>query len=274
MNETTLIIGDVHGNWNALRDILQRAGAMDENEERVAGFRIISVGDVVNCAPNNTRYRGFFPDDYKTLHAVYKRNLIDEICVGNHELFYTHDRESGRFGGMAYSTDMLHPALEPLMKTMTKQGIYKAATTAHGWLITHAGVAPQFQAMQKYTEIEQGEKNVEEWARMLNYYLNEREDPIIDNAGYSVGGMGIGGIVWFRPDDIFIADQYGKHRDGRVDLKQIVGHTIDADNPQYLEPLNMWFIDSGSYMDGKGSGIIWNGESWEPVVQDEVVEKV
>jgi hypothetical protein len=266
----TLVIGDVHGNVYALLDILGRAGAIDENHDRLPGFRIISVGDVVNCAPDKTRYRGFFPTDYETLSLVYEGGLIDEICVGNHELFYTHDRESGRFGGMAYSTDMLHPKLEPLMKEMVKEGIYKAATTAHGWLITHAGVAPQFQTgLGKDT-------TVEDVAAQLNFFLEyNKPSHLIDNAGYSVGGTGVGGIVWFRPDDIFIADQYfGKPLDGRTDLKQIVGHTIDADNPQYLEPLNMWFIDSGSYMDGKGSGIIWNGESWEPVVQDEVVEKV
>lgn len=253
----TLVIGDVHGNRGALLSVLRRAGAIDENDQRVPGFEIFSVGDVVNAAPMGGQYRGFIPDDYGTLKLVYEDGLIDKICVGNHELFFTHDRESGRFGGMAYDKGWLHEKLEPLMKQMVREGIYCAAVATHDTLVSHAGVAPLYQGAYDGKV-----NNPEEWAAWLNYMLAEGEPhQLLDAIGESVGGFGVGGIVWYRA---MLDDDPPAHVPV---LRQIVGHTIDTKHPWLYDRYNMWHIDNGGYMYGetRTAGLLWDGEQWQPV---------
>ncbi len=68
----TLIIGDIHGCWDELQDLLDRAGLADDDA-------IISVGDLVDRGPDSARVLDFFQT---TPNA--------RTIMGNHE--YKHVR--------------------------------------------------------------------------------------------------------------------------------------------------------------------------------------
>lgn len=257
----TIVIGDTHGSMPALYDVLKRAGAIQWDKDaddyvRLPDFRIIQIGDLANMAPHGEVYRGFVSQDKEVLQFA-QDGFIDEIVIGNHELLFTHGLKSGYWYGMASNSQLESGVLE-LVSSLVSSNKYIAATEAHGYLLTHAGIAPRFQ--RKLPD------DPEETAFILNDLLIGRATrelnyvPVIDDAGYYSGGRGSGGMFWLRPDEVSSYEWIGVTK-----YKQIVGHTPNKDNPYWDANAQIWYIDSGGYMQGEGAGLVFRegADDWE-----------
>lgn len=243
----TLVIGDLHGSPDALMDILKRAGALTKAGKKRANWEIFSVGDVANCGPEGETFRGFVSQDHETL--VYADKFCDKIAVGNHEVYFTHGLLIGKWYGMADDGQLAVETLVKL-KEMAYSKKFEAAIASHGYLITHAGVAPRY-----FNSI--GTWDAEQAATKLNQYLERRTDGSMQPVGILDDWDG---IFWVRPPDV-ANDPW---QTSEWNLLQIVGHTPLDEAPMFFGPFKTWFIDSGGYMKGKGSGILWDhdAETW------------
>lgn len=242
----TLVIGDIHGSLEALEDILRRSGAIDESGARVPGWEIFQVGDLLNMAPFGQSYRGFVSHDKTVLENVLERNLIDYFLVGNHELAFTHTLPAGLWGGMA-KTHELEPGLLGLIQEAVRNDQFNAATCVHDTLITHAGLSSD--------RIPDDSDDPYVVADALNDLLISRAT---HELRYHPAIDGDLGIFWMRPPE-FVGTP--------TPFKQIAGHTPFFGHPLFVPKMNTWYIDSGRYTEGVGSGIVWlEGEDdWKVV---------
>ena len=81
------IVGDVHGEWQALRSLLDHLG-YDIHGEHPAGRRLVFVGDLCDRGPDSPRVLFFVRD-------LIKRELA-QCVLGNHELnVLRHERKPG-----------------------------------------------------------------------------------------------------------------------------------------------------------------------------------
>ena len=69
----TVVVSDIHGHYQMIRNLLSKLGLIDSNSNRIAAnHKLISIGDVIH-APN--------PDDYETLDLVGR--VFDSVIIGN-----------------------------------------------------------------------------------------------------------------------------------------------------------------------------------------------
>lgn len=117
----TFVIGDVHGNVGGFIDLLQKAGVREQEHE------IVQLGDL-----GDYRLSTQGPDETIWQFAKTLSNLT--VLMGNHEAAIFHP--SHMFRGYA-------PPLPGTVRAMTEVGLLYA-TTRHGFLLTHAGLHPEW----------------------------------------------------------------------------------------------------------------------------------
>jgi hypothetical protein len=236
-----LVIGDLHGNLKALRDILIRSGAVKNWPIREPGWTIIQLGDLLNMAPEGQDFHGFKSNDYEMMSYVNEYKLVDKILIGNHEAWFTHGLESGKWAGMA-RLEQLHPELmRQINFGMFQHGYYSTfAEVVHGYVISHAGLLPKY--------VSQLGKSPQQAVDHINF---DSFPEIIDN-DYD-------GILWTRKMGVL------KALDGY--WPQIIGHTPELENPRFYQYCQTWMIDNGGYVADHGSGIVWNEglKVWVPI---------
>jgi hypothetical protein len=235
MAKNTIIVGDVHGNLDALIRTLYAAGAIDDLGDRKEDWRIVQVGDLMNMAPFGVLSRGFYPIDLETLEWAKDRIAPEDQVVGNHEVWYTHNGLSiGDWHGRAQLHE-LQPELMRLIQEEVRNGRFNAAVEVDGMLVTHAGLHPHIARFY--------EGDVKEIAAKLNEHLIET----------ATGGdlytaiMDPGtGIFWLRPEgEPFWGAWRGMQK---TEYTQVVGHSPDKNHPRFYKDKNLWIIDSGGYM--------------------------
>lgn len=245
----TLVIGDLHGNSDALMDVLRRAGALTKTDKKRKDWRIISVGDMANLA-KDPEFRGFVSYDLRTLELA--ERYVDTITVGNHEVYWTHHLAIGNWYGMAetLTPDVAYQLYKMVGHEYGPEGLFQAAAEAHGWVISHAGLHARYQ--QHFSG------NPEEVAETLNRMLAERA---LGKAPATYVIDGDDGIFWMRPP------RHDKYEESPR-LKQIVGHTPDKNHPWYDPDRQILYIDTGGYFsNSRGSGIVYDQATnkWEEV---------
>ncbi len=125
MNERTIVIGDVHGCYEELQDLLRAVKATPAD-------RLISVGDLISKGPDS---RGVIE------WAMKSKNL--EVVLGNHELRLRRYWRAG-----TRSTEKAHDAetyrqlgdlYEPAMRYIDT---WPLTVSGPGFLVVHAGFDP------------------------------------------------------------------------------------------------------------------------------------
>jgi hypothetical protein len=89
-NRQILVIGDIHGDLDALKSILLSANLIDSNEAWIGGNRIVvSVGDLIDRGPNSRKVM-----DLMMRLEIEARHAGGEVhtLLGNHELLATSKR--------------------------------------------------------------------------------------------------------------------------------------------------------------------------------------
>jgi hypothetical protein len=250
----TLVIADLHGNADALTDILRRTGVMDYEGGRVPGTHVVQLGDLANMAPTGIPFRGFYSEDERILKMAVD-GWIDELLVGNHELYFTHNLNAGRWRGMAKGLYDLEPNTISYIQQLLYRGQFKAATAVGDTLITHAGVDEYFE--HKLPADAYGAAEVLN-DMLVDVTVNRKIiDVITSNEG----------IFWGRP-----SVDYGRPGDDEAEWKitdctlsdrwpQMVGHTPVRNNPTKIR--GHWFIDTGGYMEtDTASAMIYENDEW------------
>lgn len=202
----TLIVGDTHGWYDRLAALLiQEEIIHPETMGRINDdVRVVHVGDLGN-----------FSDDSLTRDQICfdaADNWFDEILWGNHD--YSAVTRRMRFKGYG------EPANETRIwiRDLQRKGKLVLATSAHGFLITHAGLHPHYGA------IFEDDPDPKRIAGFLNEALKEGDGDILAqlwlSVGHSRGGRkgDVGGLLW---RDISEPIWEG--------VRQVFGHSADRD---------------------------------------------
>ena len=241
-NSQTLIISDVHGNYNLLVDFMtkNKIWEVDSNGncKRLFEGRIIQLGDFFDMSTTSQS-----KDDellQKVILDQYYNNgvpLIDEFLVGNHEAFHFGKLKAGQFSGMGNPSSMMEKYIHSSARREERNQFVNVATTVGPYLVTHAGLDSMFQSEFKDEEV-----------TIVANYLNKSyhharwnmtHNPMIVNIGFASWGPDqVSGVLWFRPSEW--SDEFPSL------FKQIVGHTPDSYHPKLDTKTNIIHIDNGS----------------------------
>ncbi len=122
----TIVLGDIHGCWEELKDLLAAVDARPQD-------RLISVGDLVCKGPQSGRVAEW---------AMSTPNL--ECVLGNHELRLLRHWKNGRrshekpYDAAAY--EQLGARLDPFMRFVER---WPLTLSGPGFLVVHAGFDPR-----------------------------------------------------------------------------------------------------------------------------------
>lgn len=249
----TIVLSDMHNRMACARDLFQKIGLMDEDGERVDGFHVIQLGDLLSL--------GYGEQEVEFLEWV--RPFIDEQLIGNHELpALVHRPDLVKFVGWEdrdiVAEQMVRSEFRQAYTQSEDSNLWKAATHVGKWLITHAGASHMV-----LSELEVEDKTARAIAHTLNdlfddMIMTNKIDPIFYHAGASDGG-----IFWLRL-------QYLRAGYRSCHIPQIVGHTpyMDKMCPPSIQNKdgNLWAIDTP----GSIAALITedDGETWELIQSD------
>ena len=226
-----VVIGDVHARAGALRALLQGVGALDSRGRRQAGFWVVQVGDLLD--------RRASPEaNLRTARLA--ADALDIVLVGNHEL------------RMLACGDRRHGAA---LATLTARGWPLAAAALGDWLVSHAGVHPDFACLLPPDAGECAAEINDRWHRRPPVGPG---DPLFDWVGPGRRGCAPhGGIVWLAAKEW--------PRGGYAPWGQISGHAPQR-APRLLEG-RRWAIDVGASGDRLAALVRRPGRGrWRPVV--------
>lgn len=160
-------------------------------------------------------YDKFGPVDYEGVSrtAEFHSSLIEDpnvdVLMGNHDIPYMYP--NNRFLGCSGHSEYKLPYIEHYM-SMSKWHKVKYYVIIGEWLISHAGIHPDFQIHGKSWP-----KSLEILEKDCRKDLQEGKQNVFVGAGASRGGFqNIGGINWLDFNDEFVPI---------VDIHQLVGHS-------------------------------------------------
>ena len=160
----TFVIGDIHGHADRLVQLLDRSRVL------VDGGEIVLLGDVGHYGPDTHE------QDLLTWQLVERLpNCV--VLWGNHDYANVRPQEHGFTGH-----DMAFPEVMEVIRRVKP----KFALERHGYLLTHAGLAPRF-APEAGTPVE-----------LIAGVLNECEGmAAVNDISYRRGGFAPqGGLLW------------------------------------------------------------------------------
>lgn len=249
----TIVVGDLHGDWQGLMAILRATGAIGADGARLPDTEVIQLGDLIHGGGLPLR-EGV--DDRRCAELALR--LCDTLLIGNHELPHLWpDAGFLRFHGQ-------RPIAETLREVLLgayRDGRLVPACAHDGWLLTHAGLHP---AMGRgYAEFSAG-ATAPAVAEDIRRYFAARIPPaplplaLFDAVARSRGGRDEeGGIFWCDFSELMAAGSA---------IPQIVGHTPQPGG--YARTGNLWCVDAGAALSGLVSAIVRDeaGGEWRPVV--------
>ena len=130
LKEKTVVIGDVHGELNGLKEVLRQAGVVDADGNWQCRKTLIQLGDIVD--------RGPYPegvDDLLRKLQIQARNTGGRVIrlLGNHELELLR-------GEYPLSDRLNNGPLTDKIRNDVKKGSLLAAYQVADWIFVHGGV--------------------------------------------------------------------------------------------------------------------------------------
>ena len=230
MHSVDVVIGDVHARPDALHSLLREIGVIDASGRRRRSGWMVQVGDLLDRKAD---------PEANLETAQLAAAALDVVLVGNHEWRMLQESDGGNGAALA---------------TLASQGWPHAAASSDGWLVTHAGVHPDFAAELP--------ADVAEAAAEINHRWHggskrRARDPLFASVGPARGGTDAhGGIMWMH------SEEWPKSR--TTQWGQIAGH-VPQPEPRLL-PGPRWAIDIKA-PDRLAALVRPEGERrWRPVV--------
>lgn len=216
MRGTAIVaVGDVHGELEALREILRHAGLLGDEDQWTGGNAVlVQTGDVIDRGPKSK-------ECYRLLASLQSRAPAAGGKVvrllGNHELALLQ----GRF---CYADFQGADDFRRLLVRDVLAGNVQAAFAGQGYLFTHAGVR-----IEIIERLLAGEARTTGQAEVLADKINgilmdavtsgSYRDSIFD-VGHSRGGRhAVGGIFWEDASEIRPSARSGG-------ILQVFGHSV------------------------------------------------
>jgi Calcineurin-like phosphoesterase len=211
-----IVLGDIHGEYGSLKEILVRAGIIDTKEEWVGKNKIlVQVGDVIDRGPESEEANAMLTK--LQLRAEEHKGKVIRL-LGNHEL----ELLKGNFFLVTIHPSRVLQFREQLVKSILSSKIV-AAYVAGKYIITHAGITGELLDILR-KEVGSPRAGIRKIANHINKILvksvkNKDYSHPIFNVGPSRGGTDVfGGIFWEDIRDLSVSQKALK-------IKQIVGHT-------------------------------------------------
>ena len=229
------VVGDVHGELDALKGVLRALGFIDSADHWFArDGTLVFTGDI----GHGRHLREVF--EYINVLAAQAHQLGGRIVwtLGNHDLY--EDREGGQGGEESLGYRLwpkireaaLHPERHPGL-------VVQAAYFAHGKLFVHGGLLPNIVDIAMR---EQGERRAEAIASYVNEVfrraLLERERITARDLPHEIFHTGtsharerrLPGEVGYEPAGIFTPDlrEVDHYRYHETLLPQVIGHTAST----------------------------------------------
>jgi len=207
----TFVIGDVHGHVDRLALLLERAGALAPSPD----VEVVQLGDLGHYGAD-THER-----DLLVWQLAEKLHLT--VLWGNHDYANVIPDRHGFRGH-----DLAFPEVMEIVCRVKP----KFAVERHGYLLTHAGLAPRFMPPTGTP------------TELLAEILNACEgQPVIDDISYRRGGFATqGGILW-RDESEPLGD-----------IRQVFGHS-QGDVRRMGPNQQSWCIDVGTKDNGQLVGL-------------------
>lgn len=236
----TLVIGDVHGHFDRLLALLVQEGIVDPATEERTNFdvEVVQLGDLGHFGKGGT------PTGDRLCYEK-ADDWFDVVLWGNHDRAVIDRRHA--FTGFESPPETTHY----LMALLAKTGKLRFAHTAHGFLLTHAGLAdywttPECSRTSRVVlgavdgVVDKIERSAEENALSVNAVGRGRN-----------GTAPVGGTLWRHHPDEKLAN-----------MRQVFGHTRgDKVRTFWNGAGKSYCIDIGSPHNGKLAGL------WLPTEQ-------
>jgi Calcineurin-like phosphoesterase len=271
------VVGDVHGELAALKEVLRAIGFIDSSDQWFAGDgTLVLTGDVGHGANLQEAF------DY--IHRLSRQaHLLGGRIVwtlGNHDLFADRDGGQGGEDSLGYRLwpairdAVLHPSSHPGL-------VVTAAYFAHGRIFVHGGVLPHIAGLSGSAC---GDSAASHAVRYINDVfraaLRERERILMGDPGHPIFQVGTSHVAepkfpgqqGYEPAGIFTADlrelDYYRFRDGV--FPQVVGHTASKTGQIRYSP-GSWTrrefiaIDVGRHKGVGNGGLLLTDFGWVAV---------
>lgn len=236
----TLIVPDIHGHSLTLKGLLREAGVLDNQSNRVDGWRVVQLGDLANCVAEDIH------GDLACLQTV--GTWIDTMLVGNHEHPY--------WGGPEFAGFWRYPDIEMQLRRIDREGHLAPAALVGAEddiLVTHAGFVPT----------EGVESALEGFNFATEKWHEDRKGPLFSQIGVSRNGWApVGGILWS-----------GWEEQKAHEFNQIVGHTPQkngVDRRDYANGKWSICIDIGAKRGRGATGIVIDEDGEMSFVETEM----
>lgn len=227
-----IVVGDVHGQYDAFVLILRHCGLLDSNLKWCGGRnRLIQMGDIFDRGPQPRQVDALL--DKIQRQAQESQGEVIRL-VGNHEL----EMLMSNFMISGFNKEEAK-LMRDKMKRQVLDFEIRAAYAYKGFLFTHAGVTQKLMKIFKMQLDQLTENNV---AIMINMVFREAikheffRHPIFNISLHRNGTDKFGGIFWEDLDDLFASCT-------RSELRQVVGHTqvdeIVLDNGRNIIPVDV-----------------------------------
>lgn len=156
----TIVIGDVHGCWDELQDLLRAVKAGPED-------RLISVGDLICKGPRSRRVIEW---------AMAQKNV--ECVLGNHELRFLNCRRRGVIPNVKpYDLEVYQEFGAGYEEAMRYIARWPLTVSGPGFLVVHAGFDPreglEWQSDVQLTTMRKLKDTQQPW------YEQYRESPLV-----------------------------------------------------------------------------------------------
>ncbi|HEY8598227.1 MAG TPA: metallophosphoesterase [Thermomicrobiales bacterium] len=246
----TIVIGDIHGDATGLANILEATGAV-EGGTRVPETRVIQLGDLIHGGTPRGAMR-YGVNDHEAL--LLGLHYCDTILIGNHELPHVWpDAGFPTFGGQ----QPIAPKIRAALLAAYDAGQVTSATSVGDWLLTHAGLHPEFMG--------EGDSPAKSWAHSLRDAF--RRQLLTDRPFYHFKWVGPrrggpdkhGGIFWCDWRELTAPGVISP-------IPQIVGHS--PQEAGYAQHFNLWCVDAGAALSGRVAALVSDddGGTWTPII--------
>lgn len=227
-----IVVGDVHGQYDAFVHILHHAGLIDEELNWIGGRnRLVQMGDIFDRGPKPRQV-----DDLLDKIQQQANQGQGEVIrlVGNHEL----ELLMSNFLISGFNKEEAKLVRDKLKQQVLNFEI-RAAYAYKGFLFTHAGVTHKLMKIFKMQLDDLTENNVAILTNMIFREAIKHEffrHPIFNISLNRSGTDRFGGIFWEDLEDLISSCP-------RSQLRQVVGHTpveeIVIDNGRNIIPVDV-----------------------------------
>jgi hypothetical protein len=271
------VVGDVHGEWQALKSILRALGFIDLADDwSGCDGTLVFTGDL-----GHGRYlREVFDFIYRLASQAHRLGGRIVWTLGNHDLY--EDREGGQGGEDSLGYRLWPTIREAALHPDRHPGLLvQAAYFAHGKLFVHAGILPNIVDLARR---EHGARGAEAIASYVNQVfrrvLVEKERIRARDLPHEIFHIGtshtsqrrLPGEIGYEPAGIFTPDlrEVDHYRYHDTLLPQVIGHTASKNGEIRYSP-GSWLqrdyiaIDVGRQHGTGNGGLLLTDFGWVAV---------